>query len=90
MIVARFMQIFMLRLIRVYELLLIARALLSWFPMAQGNRFVMFINSITEPVLAPVRSVLRKIPALNSIPLDFSILVVFLILDILRIMFISI
>ncbi len=90
MFILRFLQIFMLRLIRVYELLLIARALLSWFPMLQDNRIVMFIYSITEPVLAPVRAALRKIPALYNIPLDFSILVVFLILDILRMMFISI
>ena len=70
--------------INVYEMILIARALISWFPIDRGNPIVAFLYGVTEPVLAPVRKLLFKIPALQSIPIDFSIIVVFMLLSILR------
>ncbi len=79
---------FALTLIRVYEFILIARCLMSWFPMMQGNAIFTFVYSITEPLLAPIRACLHKIPALSNFPLDFSILVLFLIFDVLRMAFI--
>ncbi|MBR5478814.1 MAG: YggT family protein [Clostridia bacterium] len=57
---------------------------MSWFPIDGTNPIVSFLYAVTEPVLEPVRRVLFKIPALQSIPIDFSILVVFLLLSVLR------
>ena len=71
-------------LLNVYEFILIARALISWFPIDQGNPIVSFLYTVTEPILAPVRNLLMRIPALQSIPIDFSILVVFFLISILR------
>ena len=71
-------------LINVYELILIARALISWFPIAPDNPIVSFLYTVTEPVLEPVRKLLFKIPALQNIPIDFSIIVVFMLLSVLR------
>ena len=71
-------------LINVYEFMLIARALISWFPIDMGNPIVSFLYSMTEPVLAPVRNLLFKIPALRNIPIDFSVIVVFMLLSIVR------
>ncbi len=71
-------------IINLYELLLVLRAIISWFPLGFDNPIVSFLYSVTEPVLAPVRNLLFKIPALQSIPIDFSILVVFILLSLLR------
>lgn len=71
-------------LINVYEFILIARALVSWFPIDQGNPIISFLYTVTEPVLRPVRDLLMRIPALQSLPIDFSIIVVFFILGLVR------
>lgn len=72
-------------LFRVYELLFIARAILSWFPMVQGNALFEMLYGVTEPVLAPIRKLLFRIPGLSGLPFDFSILVAYLLIDVLRI-----
>ncbi len=84
MIIIEILRRFISTLLRVYELLFVVRAILSWFPMAQGGGLSYFLYSVTEPVLAPIRAVLHKIPALASFPIDFSILVAFILIDILR------
>ncbi len=81
---------FLLALIRVCELLLVARAIISWFPSFHNSPIVGLLYSLTEPLLAPIREWLQKIPALQGFPFDFSILVVFLLLDILRMIIIRI
>ncbi|MBQ2840918.1 MAG: YggT family protein [Oscillospiraceae bacterium] len=78
------LRTFMVTLLRAYELLFIVRAILSWFPMLQSGALINFLYSVTEPILAPIRNVLQKIPFLQGIPLDFSVLVAFLLIDILR------
>ena len=72
-------------LIEVYEFILIARAIMSWFPMYVDNPISSFLYSVTEPVLAPVRNLLFRIPALQNMPIDFSMLVVFILLGVLRV-----
>lgn len=58
----------------VFELALLARVLLSWFPnLDTSNPIVQFLFDITEPVLRPVRNLLP-----NTGMVDFSPLVVFL------------
>ena len=71
-------------LINVYEFILVARALVSWFPIDQGNPIISFLYTVTEPVLRPVRDLLMRIPALQSFPIDFSVLIVFMLLGLVR------
>jgi len=71
-------------LLRAYELLFIVRAILSWFPMASLGGISEFLYNVTEPILAPIRAVLWKIPFLRELPLDFSILVAFILIDLIR------
>ncbi len=74
------MVTFLCELVFVFELALVARALLSWFPLAPGGvmaRISGFLATITEPVLAPVRRVLPRAGML-----DLSFLVVLLTLEI--------
>lgn len=66
-------------LINAYILVLIVRAVLSWFPAASRNPVAQFLDRITEPVLAPIRSRLGM-----AGPVDFSPLVVILLLVLLR------
>jgi YggT family protein len=64
---------------QLYVFVLIARAILSWFPLRSDSPFVpvaRFLNTVTEPVLAPVR---RVIPPAGMI--DISFLVVVLVME---------
>ena len=69
-------------LLTIYLVILVARAILSWFPvhsnspLASINRILL---DITEPIMAPVR---RIIPPAGMI--DVSYMVVFFVLIILR------
>lgn len=80
------MRMFIGTLLRVYELLFIVRAILSWFPMMNLGGIMEFLYTVTEPILAPIRSVLQKIPFLQGLPIDFSVLVAFILIDVIRTM----
>ncbi len=69
----------LLAAIRLYMLVIVARALFSWAPPRwRTNEFYRFIHAITEPVLGPVR---RALPTAGGI--DFSPLVVIIALEVL-------
>ena len=64
------------QLLSLYLLVLIARAILSWFPISPGSALapiVGFLYRITEPVLAPMRSI---IPAIGGFDLSFIVLII--------------
>ena len=54
-----------------FELLILARILISWFPIDPYNPIVQFLHQATEPILAPVR---RRLPQMGMF--DLSPLVV--------------
>tara|TARA_B110000438_G_C15216613_1_gene395393 strand:+ start:122 stop:367 length:246 start_codon:yes stop_codon:yes gene_type:complete len=60
--------------------ILLARVLMSWFPYSSNNKLTAFVFDMTEPVLAPIRNL---IPATHS-GLDFSPLILFIILNFLK------
>ena len=62
-------------LVNVYTFVLIAYAIVSWFPGARG-RWVDYLAAVVEPVLRPVR---RVIPPIGG--LDIAFLVVILVLQ---------
>lgn len=69
-------------LLQIYVLILIARAVCSWFPVTPGTPFAQVVRvlyQITEPVLAPFR---RIIPAVGMF--DLSFLVAVIVVEILR------
>jgi YggT family protein len=68
-------------LVQIYILLLIARALLSWFSASSGSGLAkvdQVLAAITEPVLKPVRTIIRPV-RIGGAYLDLSILVVVLV-----------
>ena len=70
------------QLLGIYLLVLVVRAILSWFPLSPGSALApvaSFLYSITEPVLAPLR---RIIPAVGGF--DLSFIVLFFIIEIVR------
>lgn len=66
--------------LRLFQFILLARVLLSWFPNIDPyNPIVRIIFDLTEPVLKPVRELLRQyVP--NTGMMDFSPLVVFMLI----------
>lgn len=72
-------------LIEVLTFAVLARALLSWFPMNPSNPLVAVLWQITEPVLAPFR---RIIPRMGMI--DISPLVALIVLQIVGYILISV
>jgi len=76
----------LLSLLRVYEMCVFARIMLSWIQIDPDNKVIDFLIKITDPVLLPVREVyMRIMDRLNiQIPLDLSPIVVFLLIGFLE------
>ncbi|GIK29081.1 MAG: YggT family protein [Chloroflexi bacterium] len=72
-------------LLNVFQLILLARVLLSWFPQVDRyNPIVRFIYEVTEPVLAPIRQFVGPMGGLDISPL-VVIIIIFAIQTVLRI-----
>ena len=68
--------------IRVYTLVIIVRAIISWVQPNPYNPVVQTLYRLTEPVLSPIRKVLlRSIPSMGF---DFSPIVAIIILQIFK------
>lgn len=65
------------------ELIMLIRIVISWLPVNRDNRFVELLFKVTEPVLAPFRNLVSRI-AKQTLPIDFSPIIVLLLLAILR------
>jgi len=66
------------------ELLVLVRCVLSFVARGSyGNPIVNIVNQVTEPLLAPVRELIYKLN-INTGMLDFSPIVLFLIIRIIR------
>jgi YggT family protein len=69
-------------ILQIFGLILLARVILSWFPnVDRSNPLIQLVYDITEPILRPVRDMLPQ-----SGMIDFSPLVVFLIIQVLTTM----
>ncbi len=55
--------------------LLVARALISWFPDARGHPLVQLLHELTDPIMLPLR---RLIPPVGNIDISLMIAVFFL------------
>ncbi len=68
----------------VIEFLMMGRAILSWIPMDDDNPVEDFLYTVTEPVIMPVRAVLDYFGWFQSLPIDMSFLITFILLSILE------
>ncbi len=67
------------RLLELYLIILIVRAIMSWFPIERGgvaDKIQGFLFMLTEPVLRPIRGMLPPV-RMGGIGLDLSFMVVF-------------
>ena len=62
------------------EFAMLCRAVLSWIPM-DPNKFTDFIYAVTEPIIYPVRVLFHKLNWFQSMPIDMSFFVTFLLLN---------
>ena len=69
--------------ISILELLILVRAITSWFPLEDDSPVLNFLYLTTEPILAPIRALLDRIPFMRNLPIDASTLVAYLLLSIL-------
>jgi YggT family protein len=65
---------------RLYELILVVRVILSWVQYHSSHPLVIFIHSVTEPLLAPIRKILPT----DKIGIDFSPLILLFLLELLK------
>ena len=66
--------------IRIYEVILLARILMSWIRPNPSHPVVEWVRKLTDPVLEPVR---RLLP-LTFGGIDFSPMAVFIVLEVLQ------
>jgi len=60
---------------------IIIQALLSWFmPAGAGNRFMLLLNDISDPILRPIRNLIPPFGALDLSPLIAILALEFLVL----------
>jgi len=73
-------------LLTVLYFVLIARIILSWFPGAKNSQVANILFLLTEPILAPIRSVLRRMQSghRNGLMFDFSPLIAILLVQVVR------
>lgn len=69
--------------------LILANAVLSWFPMRPDSKIRQFFNILTEPMLGPVRNLINKSPLGGGMIVDFSPVIVLFIIQILRVIVIK-
>ena len=72
-----------LALIELLSMLLFVRAILSWFPEANGGKLFEILEFLTEPILAPFRLLIDKFGIGLNIPIDLSFLATILTLQLL-------
>ncbi|MEE8473269.1 MAG: YggT family protein, partial [Dehalococcoidia bacterium] len=56
-------------LVQILAFAIIARAVLTWFPIKPNNVLVVFLFQVTEPILAPLRRVVPRLGMLDLTPL---------------------
>ncbi len=71
-------------LITAIQLLMFARAIVSWLPVDEDSPVVTFLYAITEPVIMPVRSVIERFGWFEGIPIDMSFFITFILLSVLE------
>ncbi len=67
----------LVRVIQIYNMLIFARVIASWFIRNPGNPIYHFLYEITEPVLAPIRRIMP------SMGLDLSPIIAYMVFNLL-------
>ena len=71
-------------LLSAIQLLMLARAILSWFPIDEDSTLICFITMATEPVIMPVRYLLDRLGLFEGMPIDMAFFITFILLSVIR------
>jgi YggT family protein len=53
----------------VMAILIVIRALLSWFPVDRNNVLVGFLETVTNPILVPLRRIIPRLDMIDLTPM---------------------
>ena len=65
-------------LCNVMAVAVVIRSLLSWFPVDPSNFLVVFLVTITEPILSPLRRIIPRLDMIDFTPLVAILLLMFI------------
>jgi len=68
------------------QLLMLARAVVSWLPIDEDGVFFRFVHIATEPVVFPVRALLDRSEFFSNMPVDMSLFVALLLLSVVQLL----
>jgi len=77
-----FLQFLLIRVIDIYTIIILIRAIASWFTTNPYNQLYMFLVSLTEPFLGRIRKFMFRL--FPTFRIDFSPMVAILLLNIIR------
>lgn len=66
------------------EFLMLARAVLSWFPIDEDSGIQRFLYAVTEPVVYPMRVLLQRLGLFQDLPLDIAFFLSFCVISVMR------
>ena len=69
---------FVALILRILYFSIFLRAIISWFPIDQNNSLVWSLDTITEPIIEPIRKILPTFGMFDLSPLIAIILLSFL------------
>ena len=67
---------FVVYLCRVLIFIIFIRAILSWFAISPYNPIVVFLDRITEPILAPLRRIIPRLGMVDITPMVAIIILI--------------
>ena len=73
------MDVFLLIIIylcQAYAFIIFLRAILSWFAIPPNNPIVIFLDRVTEPILAPLRRVIPRVGMVDITPMVAIVLLI--------------
>lgn len=65
-------------LCNVMAVAVVIRSLLSWFPVDPNNFLVVFLVTITEPILSPLRRIIPRLDMIDLSPMVAILLLIFI------------
>ena len=65
-------------LCNVMAVAVVIRSLLSWFPVDPNNFLVVFLVTITEPILSPLRRIIPRLDMIDLSPMVAILLFMFI------------
>lgn len=66
------------------QMLMFARAIMSWIMAEEDNAFIRFVTAVTDPIIIPVRMLLEKFEFIRNMPIDISFFVAYIILVVIQ------